>query len=457
MKMKKNLLVFTVTIFILSACGVPATPALEPTMTMPSVSTSVPLSTVTSATSDTSSQYESPYGITNHLDKFEALGNGYILYGNLSWTDPLIPPYGASAQLASVKDANRKEIPFEYAEAGIYPDQGELRQYWAFELSETNLATPLSLSFVVVASLPVNGGSFTFDPGPNPKLGQKWEINQDVIVNNETVHILSVEEAGIEEGYFLFTMQSNSNIVSATITDFEHPPVGGGGGGGGIPEAGVPFRSGFGYQIPLPQGPFTLTFTNVGILVPGDWTLTWMPPKPASISEDAVHCYIANLPDSTNHPCSVEQLESILGFNIRKPTLNDPRLVFSKAYWNGPSADVTQADLAGFFYKCPNDECNLFITQVLLVSVDNSNIIDWGKIPSSAVEIVDLKEGIGEYVKGWFFQAEPREPEVWSPDLETQRLAWVLEDVLFTIALDGNSSVESIEKTDLIEIANSME
>ena len=127
------------------------------------------------------------------------------------------------------------------------------------------------------AYLPVNEGFFTFDPGPNPQLGQKWDINQDVIVNNETIHVLSAEEAGIEEGYFLFTMQSDSNIVNAVITDLAHPPFGGGGGGGGVPVAGVPFRCGFGYQIPLPQGPYTLTFTDVGMLIPGDWTLTWSP------------------------------------------------------------------------------------------------------------------------------------------------------------------------------------
>jgi len=225
-----------------------------------------------------SSEGISSYGITNSLDKFEALPDGYIiLYGNISWTDPLIPPYGASPILASIKDTNGKEILFGDADTGVYPAQDELRQYWAYKINETNLATPLSLSFVVVASLPVDGGSFTFDPGSNPQLGQKWDINQDVIVNNETVHVLSAEEAGIEEGYFLFTMQSDSNIISAVITDLAHPPVGGGGGGGGIPEAGVPFRSGFGYQVPLPQGPYTLTFTNVGILVSGDWTLTWSP------------------------------------------------------------------------------------------------------------------------------------------------------------------------------------
>jgi hypothetical protein len=275
--MKKNLLAYAIIVFILSACGVTATPALEPTKAMPSVPTNVPLSTVTSTPDETPSQSENPYGITNNLDKVEALANGYILYGNLSWTDPLIPPYGASATLTSIKDAAGKEIPFEYADAGIYPAQDELRTYWAYKISETNLATPLSLSFVVVASFPVKGGSFTFDPGPNPQLGQKWDIDQDVIVNNETIHILSVEEAGIEEGFFLFTMQSDSNIVDATIADLAHPSVGGGGGGGGIPVAGDPFSTGFNYQAPLPQGSYTLTFIRVGILVLGDWTLTWSP------------------------------------------------------------------------------------------------------------------------------------------------------------------------------------
>jgi len=274
---KKHLLIITTIVITLSACGVPVTPTLEATATVPPAATNVPLSMATSKPNETPTQPISPYGIKNSLDKFETLPDGYILYGNISWTDPLIPPYGVSAILAGIKDANGNEIPFEYADAGMYPPQGELRQYWAYKLNETDLATPLSLSFVVETSLPVDGDSFTFDPGPNPQLGQIWNINQDVIVNNETIHVLSAEQAGIEKGYFLFTLQSDSNIVSAAIMDFAHPPAGGGGGGGGIPEAGVPFRSGFGYQIPLPQGSFTLTFINVSVLIPGDWTLAWSP------------------------------------------------------------------------------------------------------------------------------------------------------------------------------------
>ncbi len=215
------------------------------------------------------------YGITNTLDKFVALPDGYILYGNILWTDSIIQPYGANAKLATIKDANGRDIPFDYADAEMYPAQGELRQYWAYKINSTDFVGPLSLSFVVEAALPAEEGSFMFDPDPNPQQWQKWELDQDVIVNNETIHVLSVEYAG--EGFFLFTMQSDSNIVGAAITDLAHPPMGGGGGGGGVPVVGDPFGVGFGYQLPLPEGPLTLTFTLVDILVPGDWNIVWNP------------------------------------------------------------------------------------------------------------------------------------------------------------------------------------
>ena len=231
---------------------------------------------VTPAPTAIGSEPASPaYGITNTLDKFVALPDGYILYGNISWTDPVIQPYSANAQLASIKDANGTDIPFDYADAEMYPAQGELRQYWAYKINSTDFVGALSLSFVVEAALPAKEGSFTFDPDPNPQQWQKWDIDQDVLVNNKTVHVLSAEYAG--EGYFLFTMQSDSNIVGVTITDLDHPPMGGGGGGGGVPVVGAPFGVGFGYQLPLPEGPLTLTFTLVDILVPGDWNIVWNP------------------------------------------------------------------------------------------------------------------------------------------------------------------------------------
>jgi hypothetical protein len=109
-------------------------------------------------------------------------------------------------------------------------------------------------------------------------LGQKWDINQDVTVNNEIIQVLFAQQGGSESiGALNFTMKSDSNIIAANIVDFSHPPVGVSGGGGGIPQAGLEFSAPYQYQEPLPQGPYTLTFTNVTVLVSGDWTLTWSP------------------------------------------------------------------------------------------------------------------------------------------------------------------------------------
>jgi len=230
----------------------------------------------TTASTDAPTQSVNTYGITNTLDKFVALPDGYILYGNTSWTDPIIRPYGVSSELAGIKDADGMDVPFDYADSEMNSEPSELRVNWAYKVG-TDFKAPLTLSFVMLASLPADGGSFTFDPGPDPQPGQKWDINQDVTVNNEVIHVLAAEQAGIELGFFLFNMQSDSNITGASVIDLDHPPLGGGGGGGGIPSAGAPFNSGFAYQVPIPQGPLTLTFTNVQLLLPSDWTLSWSP------------------------------------------------------------------------------------------------------------------------------------------------------------------------------------
>jgi hypothetical protein len=228
----------------------------------------------TQLASEVPTQTPYTYGIALALDKIADLPDGYVLYGNFTWTDPEIHEYGISEMIASIKDANGVEIPYEFMTPEKYPQPGELRVYWAYKVGK-DFTPPLNLSFVATASLPADGGSFSFDPGLNPRLGQKWDIDQDVTVNGQVIHVLSAEQSGSEQGYFQFTMQSDSNIVGAIIMDLAHPPLGGGGGGAGLPE--TTFVTGFGYQIPLPQGPLTLTFIEITVLVPGDWTLSWSP------------------------------------------------------------------------------------------------------------------------------------------------------------------------------------
>ncbi|MGD8456759.1 MAG: hypothetical protein PVF83_10265 [Anaerolineales bacterium] len=228
----------------------------------------------TQLASETPAQIPYTYGITLALDKIADLPDGYVLYGSITWADPVIQQYGIMEMITGIKDADGVEIPFEYIAPEKYAQPGELRVYWAYKVSK-DFTPPLNLSFVMTASLPADGGSFSFDPGDNPLLGQKWDINQDVTVNGQVIHVLTAEQSGSEPGYLQFTMQSDSNIVGAIVMDLAHPPQGGGGGGGGLPE--TTFMTGFNYQTPLPPGPLTLTFIEIMVYVPGDWTLTWSP------------------------------------------------------------------------------------------------------------------------------------------------------------------------------------
>ncbi len=226
---------------------------------------------------------ENPYGITNTLDKFAATSDGYILFGNTAWTDARISPYGVWHQLISIKDADGLDIPFEFADPGIYSQPDELRVYWAYKIG-SEFKPPLSLLFDITASVPVEGVSFDFDPGPAPQHGQTWDLNQDITINGEKIHILKAEYSLLgaakvddQSHYFNFTMQSDENIVGVAIVDLKEPAMGGGGGGGGMPGEKVPFSSGFGYQGVLPQGPLTFTIVSVELNIPGEWVLTWSP------------------------------------------------------------------------------------------------------------------------------------------------------------------------------------
>lgn len=66
-------------------------------------------------------------------------------------------------------------------------------------------------------------------------------------------------------------------MIGARIIDPAHPPMGGGGGSNGIPLTAVPFYSGLVMEGDLPQGPLSLQITDLDVLVPGDWIITWSP------------------------------------------------------------------------------------------------------------------------------------------------------------------------------------
>jgi len=232
-----------------------------------------PAPTVLSATAQPT-EVANKYGVSISLDKSVALPDGYILYGSTHWTDATIPPYHMSTTLAAVKDANGNEISFDYAQSELSPGRAELVYYWAFKINATPLTGPVNLSFVLDASIPADG-SFTFDPGLKPQVGQTWDVNVDVPVNEHLVHIISAEYLG--ENALTFSMKADAGVVGAQLIDLQHPPFFGGGGGGGVPEDQILFVGSVYYQNEIPLGPLTITINELDILIPGDWQILWTP------------------------------------------------------------------------------------------------------------------------------------------------------------------------------------
>jgi hypothetical protein len=131
--------------------------------------------------------------------------------------------------------------------------------------------------------------TFQFDPGPNPQVGQKWDVNIDVPVAGHIIHVQTIEltegRTPTQLGY-TFTMTADPDVMGASIDDAN--PVltgngggGGGGGGGGMDAGGAsrvgPFTYGWALEGYSPGGVKTFTVSNVAVTFHGPWQATWQP------------------------------------------------------------------------------------------------------------------------------------------------------------------------------------
>ena len=220
------------------------------------------------------------YGESIVLEKSVELPDGYLLMGSFRWTDPSVGQNDLELGMPVISDGMGQTIEYEMAPVDTYPQPGELRTNWAFKIPGKTFAAPLRVEFYVTlheaASVP-----FPFDPGPNPRDKQTYDLNVDLPVNAHPVKIVSASYQKLPPNnhLFLFTLSADAYVIGARIIDPANPPMGGGGGGNGIPLTAVPFSSGVVLEGDLPQGPLSLQITGLDVLVPGDWVITWSPEK----------------------------------------------------------------------------------------------------------------------------------------------------------------------------------
>jgi hypothetical protein len=226
-----------------------------------------------------------PDGISLTLDRAVQMDDGYLIYATLHWENT-----GFSAldffdpTMFHLLDANGKEITYSFdydANNSLTPGRGQTE--FAIRTSPIQVAGPLTLVVDSVAVTVATDASFMFDPGPDPKPGQVWELNQNIDVGyGHSLRVLSAKfptpplENLPQQAGFSFDMQSETGVTNAMLFDLAHPLAGGGGGGGGG-SAGI-FSAGFSYAGAMPEGPITVNVETISVNLLGPWKASWTPP-----------------------------------------------------------------------------------------------------------------------------------------------------------------------------------
>jgi hypothetical protein len=225
-----------------------------------------------------------PDGISLTLDRAVQMDDGYLIYATLHWENTgfssldLIDP-----TMFHLLDANGKEITYNFdndANQSLTRERGQTA--FVIRTAPIQVTGPLTLVVDSVAVTVATDASFMFDPGPVPKPGQVWELNQDFDVGyGHSLRVLRAKyptppmENLPQQAGFSFEMQSETGITQAMLFDQAHPLAGGGGGGGG--STGI-FSAGFSYAGAMPEGLITVNIESITVNLPGPLKAAWTPP-----------------------------------------------------------------------------------------------------------------------------------------------------------------------------------
>lgn len=224
------------------------------------------------------------------LEKVVETEGSYILFGRF---DSIGFPKGVAAigesrvydRAIDVTDANRQRI---HPCCGI-PDgnvsltgNGKAGSFpWVYEIKGKEQAWPLTVTFnsVIAEVTDMQQAEFNFDTGPNPQGGQKWIVDQDIVINGYSVHVDYILYTGT--GYVV-KIAYNPDIaeVDLEIVNAENPGstyI----GGSSSWEVVEGINSGISYNLQyegeVPSGKMKIRFNELWVNIKGKWQLQWQP------------------------------------------------------------------------------------------------------------------------------------------------------------------------------------
>ena len=216
-------------------------------------------------------------GLSIVLESETPLADGLILAGYYEWTDLRFDGFSVQPDDPRITDANGKQLEFEPVDSVLSMNDPTIKKLpFAYKITGKVYASPLTITVksLIINNLP-GQGTFQFDAGVNPQVGQVWNVNIDVPVAGHIVHVQTIKlvaggtptELGFE-----FAMTSDSEVLCAGISD-ANPIIAGNGGGGGFDcgSALVPFTSSWMMEGYSPAGIKTFVVSGLSVTFHGIW------------------------------------------------------------------------------------------------------------------------------------------------------------------------------------------
>lgn len=217
-------------------------------------------------------------GIQISLEQVEEIESGYILKGKIS-KDPglwLMVLLGEGTQLF---DARGNVIPTKYYSDGKGGTIQDTYENWALQTQGKNYPDPWRLN---VASLLIELSkkvSFAVDLGPEPQIGQVWELNAPIEYAGHTLVVQKVELFQSEKNKpcLKFSFAGGPEIFRVTSVDDPENRARGKDIQVGDASSGEIFHSSCYGQ--MPAGIRRIDIYSVDVIQQGPWSLRWQLPS----------------------------------------------------------------------------------------------------------------------------------------------------------------------------------
>ncbi len=233
----------------------------------------------TAATSPSLTNQSSAKGITLSLDKVIEEANGYQLQGSATWdtqqyTSVIVDLFAAGEHLT---DSQGREIPYEMTAEGARSTG--VKAIWALRTNNKAFPGPWTLTIPtlqVMQEIQPGPASFQVDFGSDPQIGQTWQLDQELDLAGNKLHLVSAsleKDTRTQNPKVNFAFEAAQEVVDLHgVIDPANTPSSG--GSSSVPGSFTVYI----VYNKIPTGFHSIQINAISYYLTGPWQVSWDAP-----------------------------------------------------------------------------------------------------------------------------------------------------------------------------------